>query len=66
MTIEGGLGRFTGTVVHSFAGPREPSIEDDVIYLRRRGGRWLIAKPSATFYRAVGYPDVPIAALKEP
>ena len=67
VTIEGGLGRFTGTVVHGFAGSREPSIEDDVIYLRRSGrGRWLIAKPSATFYRAIGYPDVPIAALRAP
>ena len=45
---------------------REPSIEDDVIYLRRVGGRWKIAKPSATFYRAIGARDVPIAALRAP
>jgi hypothetical protein len=64
--VEGGLGRFTGTVVHSFAGSREPSIEDDVIYLRHIGDRWLIAKPSATLYRAMGYRDVPIAALRAP
>lgn len=64
--IEGGLGRFTGTVVHRFAGSREPSIEDDVIYLRRVGRGWRIAKPSATFYRAVGIRDVPIAALTPP
>ena len=66
VTIDGGLGRFTGTVVHRFAGSREPSIEDDVIYLRRIGGRWKIAKPSATFYRAIGARDVPIAALRAP
>ncbi len=64
--VEGGLGRFTGTVVHRFAGSREPSIEDDVIYLRRVGGRWRIAKPSATFYRAIGARDVPIGALRAP
>ena len=66
VTIEGGLGRLTGTVVHRFAGSREPSIEDDVIYLRMVGGRWRIAKPSSTFYRAIGARDVPIAALKPP
>ena len=66
VTIEGGLGRLTGTVVHRFAGSREPSIEDDVIYLRQVGGRWRIAKPSSTFYRAIGVRDVPIAALQPP
>ncbi len=64
--IEGGLGRLTGTVVHRFAGSREPSIEDDVIYLRRVGGRWRIAKPSATLYRAIGAREVPIEALRPP
>jgi hypothetical protein len=64
--IEGALGRLTGTVVHRFAGSREPSIEDDVIYLRRVGGRWQIAKPSSTFYRAIGVRDVPIEALQPP
>ncbi len=37
-----------------------------MIYLRRIGGRWRIAKPSATFYRAIGTRDVPIAALRPP
>jgi hypothetical protein len=64
--IEGALGRLTGTVVHRFAGSREPSIEDDVIYLRRVSGRWRIAKPSSTFYRAIGVRDVPIEALRPP
>ncbi len=67
VTIEGGgLARFTGTVVHRFAGSREPSIEDDVVYLRRAGEHWLIAKPSATFYRAIGAREVPITALTPP
>jgi hypothetical protein len=64
--VDGRLGRFTGTVVHRFAGSREPSIEDDVIYLRRIGGGWRIVKPSATFYRAIGARDVPITALTPP
>lgn len=64
--VKGGDGRLTGTVVHRFAGSREPSIEDDVVYLRRSGGRWLIVKPSATFYRAIGARDVPLSALTAP
>ncbi len=64
--VSGGDGRYTGTVVHRFKGSREPSIEDDVIYLQRDGGRWLIAKPSSTFYRAIGTGDVPLSALTPP
>jgi hypothetical protein len=64
--VRGGDGRFTGTVVHRFAAGREPSIEDDVVYLRRADGRWLIVKPSASFYRAIGARDVPVTALTPP
>lgn len=64
--VRGGDGRFTGTVVHRFSGSREPSIEDDVIYLRRDRGRWLIVQPSTTFYRAIGVGDVPLSALTPP
>jgi hypothetical protein len=64
--VQGGDGRLTGTVVHRFAGGREPSIEEDVVYLRRAGGGWLLAKPSATFHRAIGARDVPITALTPP
>jgi hypothetical protein len=63
--VRGGDGRFTGTVVHTLAG-REPSIEDDVVYLRKVNGTWLIAKPSASFYRAIGARDVPVTALAPP
>jgi hypothetical protein len=63
--VRGGDGRFTGTVVHKLAG-REPSIEDDVVYLRKQGGTWLILKPSASFYRAIGARDVPVTALTPP
>lgn len=64
--VRGGDARLTGTVVHRFAGSREPSIEDDVIYLRRSGSRWLIVQPSSTFYRAIGVGDVPLSALAPP
>jgi hypothetical protein len=64
--VKGGDGRLTGTVVHRLAGSRQPSIEDDVVYLRKIGGRWLIVKPSATFYRAIGAKDVPLSALTPP
>ena len=64
--VQGGDGRLTGTVVHRFAGSREPSIEDDVVYLRRVGEVWLIVKPSASFYRAIGARDVPLSALTPP
>jgi hypothetical protein len=36
------------------------------VYLRRSGGRWLIVKPSASFYRAIGAKDVPLSALTAP
>ena len=61
-----GTARTVATTVTQFAGNREPSIEDDVVYLVRRGGRWLIAKPSATFYRAIGTGDIPPSVLAPP
>ena len=42
------------TIFTRFADRDEPSVEDDPIYLRRAGGGWLLAKPSLTFYRAIG------------
>jgi hypothetical protein len=54
------------TVVTRFADREEVSIEDDVIYLVRTGGRWRIAKPSSTLYRAVGIADVPPSVLAPP
>jgi hypothetical protein len=41
-------------------------VEEDVIYLQRVGGRWLLAKPSATLYRAVGYAQPPLRAFSPP
>lgn len=58
--------RVTATVIHRFADRNYVSIEDDVIYLNLVGGRWLLAKPSGTLYRAVGYPQPPLRALTPP
>jgi hypothetical protein len=66
VSVAGGGARTTATVLHRFRDRKQPSIEEDVIYLERRGGPWLLAKPSATFYRAVGYADPPLRALTPP
>ncbi len=66
VSIDGLSGRVVATTVTRFAGEREPSIEDDVVYLRRIAGRWLISKPSAALYRAIGVGDIPPRALAPP
>ena len=58
--------RVTATVTHHFSDRRYVSVEDDVIYLERAGGRWLLAKPSGTLYRAVGYREPPLRSLSPP
>jgi hypothetical protein len=58
--------RISATVTHHFSDRKYVSVEDDVIYLQRLGGRWLLAKPSATLYRAVGYPEPPLDAFTPP
>ncbi len=64
--IDGAHARVVATVVTRFAGDREPSVEDDVIYLERHGSRWLIAKPSSALYRAIGVGDIPPSVLAPP
>ena len=49
-----------------YADVREPTIEDDIIYLVRDGDRWRIAKPSLTLHRAIGNADPPPQALTPP
>jgi hypothetical protein len=61
-----GRARVSATVTHHFADRRYVSVEDDVIYLERAGSRWLLAKPSGTLYRAVGYASPPLDALRPP
>jgi hypothetical protein len=58
--------RVTATVVHDFSDRKQPSIEEDVIYLDRDDDRWLLVKPSPTLYRAVGYPEPPLRAFTPP
>ena len=58
--------RVVATTVTHFAGNREPSVEDDLVYLRNEDGRWLIIKPSATLYRAIGVGDIPLQVLAPP
>jgi hypothetical protein len=65
-SVEGIGARVTASVIHRFADRNYTSVEDDVIYLRPAGDRWLLAKPSATLYRAVGYPEPPIRAFTPP
>jgi hypothetical protein len=64
--LEGDRARVTATVTHRFSDRNYVSVEDDVIYLERVAGRWLIAQPSATFYRAVGYAQLPLRAFAPP
>jgi hypothetical protein len=61
-----GRARVSATVTHRFSDRKYVSVEDDVIYLRRVRGRWLLAKPSGTLYRAVGYPEPPLEAFTPP
>jgi hypothetical protein len=63
---DGDSARVVATVFTEYADVREPTIEDDIIYLTRSGDRWLVAKPSTTLYRAVGIADIPLAVLKPP
>ena len=65
-SVDGDSARVVITVVTRFADRAGVSVEDDVVYLVRARGRWLVAKPSATLYRAVGYPDVPPSAISPP
>ncbi len=62
----GDAGTVFATVFTRFADRPEPSVEDDPIYLRRDGGRWLVAQPSLTLYRAVGIAEPPPAVLSPP
>lgn len=66
VAISDGDARVTATIVTEFADREQPSIEDDVVYLRQLDGEWRVAKPSAVLYRAVGKPEVPLEAVAPP
>ena len=67
VSVGDGEARVTATVTHDYAGG-DPGIglEEDVIYLREVDGEWRLAKPSGTFYRAVGFATPPLRALTPP
>jgi hypothetical protein len=66
VVIDGTEARVVATTVTRFADARQPSIEDDVIYLRASGAHWLIVKPNATLYRAIGAGNIPPQVLAPP
>ena len=66
LTVKGDRARAIATVRTNFVDRDQPSVEDDVIYLVPDRDRWLIAKPSALLYRAVGIADVPPSVLAPP
>jgi len=61
----GSRAKVTATIVTTYERARKPSVDDDVIYLKKSRAGWLVLKPSAIFYRAVGL-EPPISALKPP
>ncbi len=63
--VRGRSARAVATVSVTFADRGAPSVEDDVIYLERRAGNWIVAKPSATLYRAIGA-EPPASAIAPP
>ena len=65
LRVRGREARAVATVSVTFADRGAPSVEDDVIYLERKGGNWIVAKPSATFYRAIGA-EPPQSAIAPP
>jgi len=64
--VDGERARVVATVLTRYANDREPSVEDDIIYLERRAGSWRLSRPSATFYRAIGVAELPPSALAPP
>jgi len=64
--IDGDQARVVATVFTKYSDVREPTIEDDIIYLSRTTDRWRVLKPSTTLYRAVGIADIPLEALEPP
>ena len=65
LEVDGDAATVIPTVFTRFADRDEPSVEDDPIYLRRGDRGWLVAKPSLTFYRAIGQ-EPPPQALAPP
>jgi hypothetical protein len=59
--------RLTAAVVTRFADRDQPSVESDIAYLVRDGGRgFRLAQPTGALWRAIGKPDVPPQAIAAP
>ncbi len=58
--------RATVEMVDHYRDNPQPSIEDDVIFLRSAGDGWRIEQPSVTLYRAIGVPDPPPSVFAAP
>jgi hypothetical protein len=64
--VTGDAARVVATIFTVYADVREPTIEDDIIFLAASGDHWLVAKPSLTLHRAIGDADPPPSALTPP
>jgi hypothetical protein len=62
---KGARAKVVATVVTRYASQRQPSTDDDIVYMKRSRTAWLILQPSAILYRAVGL-EPPVSALKPP
>jgi hypothetical protein len=62
---KGARAKVVATVVTRYVSQRQPSTDDDIVYMKRSRAGWLILQPSATLYRAVGL-EPPLSALKPP
>lgn len=65
--VDGDSAKVVASIVTDFADAgRDPSYEDDVIYLSRSNNSWVLTKASSTLYRAIGAADVPLSVLSPP
>jgi hypothetical protein len=62
---KGARAKVVATVITRYRSQRQPSTDDDIVYMKRSRAGWLILQPSATLYRAVGL-EPPLSALKPP
>jgi hypothetical protein len=65
--VDGQTAKVIASIVTDFADQgRDPSYEDDIVYLTRSNNSWVLTKASSTLYRAIGTADVPLGVLSPP
>jgi hypothetical protein len=65
--VDGQTAKVIASIVTDFSDQgRDPSYEDDIVYLTRSNGSWVLTKASSTLYRAIGTADVPLGVLAPP